>query len=143
MKKEETSIDEPQPRTVRMKQAPEGKKLNDDEKWDYANFTDSFVFSTVLRNNREITKDLINLFVNDLEIKEIRSIRSEERQDAYHYSKTTYLDVEVILSDDTAVLIEMQVQSVRGFVRRMRYYRSEYDVRYLLYRQEDPVHSFD
>ena len=116
---------------VRMIKAPKGKELKKDDRWNYANFTDNFIFSAVLRNNEQITRDFIKLFVPDLHIKEIRSIRREERQDAYHDSKTTYLDVEVELPDDTRVMIEMQVLSVEDFIKRMRCYRSEADFNHL------------
>ncbi len=116
---------------VRMIKAPRGKKLSADDRWNYANFTDHFIFSTVLKHNEQITRDFIKLFVPDLHIKKIRSIHREKRQDAYHDSKTTYLDVEVELPDDTRVMIEMQVLSVEDFIKRMRYYRSEADFSHL------------
>ena len=118
-------------KTFTMISAPKGKTLTDEERWQYANFTNAFIFSAILQKNARITKDLIRLFVPDLPVRKIKSIRREERQDAYHDSKTTFLDAEVILKDGTAVMIEMQVLGADDFVKRMRYYRSEADVRHL------------
>ena len=57
--------------TVIMTKAPEGAELKGDQKWKYANFTNGYIFSKILRDNPQITKELIQLFVSDLEILEI------------------------------------------------------------------------
>ena len=113
-----------------MKKAPE-RNLTPEEKWQYANFTNSYVFGVILQTHPEITKRIIELSVPDLEISEIEMISREERQEVSHYAKMTFLDVTVKLTDGTEVLVEMQVARLTDFIRRIRYYRSDFDVIHL------------
>lgn len=113
---------------VKMTFAPESRKLTKEERWVYANFTNAYIFGTILKDNPDITKRIIELAVPDLPIDEIMDIDREERQETAALSKTTFLDVKVKLKNGKIVMIEMQVIKRDYFLRRLRYYRSQADV---------------
>ena len=83
---------------VKMTFAPESRKLTKEERWVYANFTNAYIFGTILKDNPDITKRIIELAVPDLPIDEIMDIDREERQETAALSKTTFLDVKVKLN---------------------------------------------
>ena len=98
------------------------------DRWKNGNFTNRYFFDTVLQKHPEIAIRLINEAAPDLHVTSITYINKEERQEPSGLSKLVYLDVKAVLKDGRTVMIEMQVRPQGTFIRRLRQYRSEYDV---------------
>ena len=74
----------------------------------------------------EQSKDILISFLNAIIYSGEDKIQDLEIMDPYNapttvYLKDTYLDVKAVLDDKTKVIIEMQVESVEGFYKRIMY----------------------
>ena len=122
---------------VRMTKPPEGIILSPEEKWKYANFTNSFIFGKALTVNTELVKEIIRFSVPDLQIADISIADRERRQEPSALSKASILDIRAELTDGKIIMIEMQVLKRDDFILRLRSYRSQYDTESL-----KPGHRF-
>ena len=108
------------------------------DRWKNGNFTNRYFFGTVLQKHPEIAIRLINESGPDLHVTSISYINKEERQEPSGLSKLVYHDVKAVLQDGRTVMIVMKVRPQGTFIRRLRQYRSEYDVLKL-----DPGDAYD
>ena len=115
-----------------------GTNQSAEDRWKFGNFTNRYFFGTVLQKHPEIAIRLINEAAPDLHVTEIAYINKEQRQEPSGLSKLVYLDIKAVLADGRTVMIEMQVRPQGTFIRRLRQYRSEYDVLKL-----DPGDAYD
>ena len=107
-----------------------------DRNWKYLRFTNSFMFASVLLSNKDITKEIIELFNPELDIKEIEFIDEEKEIKLVRSNKYIRLDVLVKLNDGTLVNVEMQAYDKDNLRKRLRYYSSNIDI-YLLRKQTE------
>ena len=114
---------------ARMTMMPEGiKHPTAAQQWQYANFTNAYMFTEVLRSNKALTERIIRLCVPDLGDFEIIGFDREVTQQTSVLEKSGRLDVRIRLKDGRIILIEMQVRKQKYFVRRIRFYQSEADI---------------
>ena len=94
------------------------------EKFQKATFSHAYIFSSILSENKDITKEIIELFNPSIKIKEIKQISAEKMLQETFLNKYIRMDILIELDDGTLVNIEMQNDNKDNIPKRLRYYSS-------------------
>ncbi|MCR5795931.1 MAG: Rpn family recombination-promoting nuclease/putative transposase, partial [Solobacterium sp.] len=103
-------------------QAPTGE-----QRWMYANFTDSFVFTYIMTTRMDIAKQILVRIMPELENDEIRSIRQEYRLGNAKPEKHIISDIMIRTESGRIIVIEMQNRPLPYLKKRARGYTAVID----------------
>ena len=99
------------------------------KKWEELEFTDDYLFKTVLTKYPRICKKLLETIL-EVEIRELKYLSSEEEVKPQFESRGIRLDVYVEDDSNTVYTVDMQVRNDgdEALAKRMRYYQSAMDM---------------
>jgi len=92
---------------------------------------DEYIFETVLYQNKELTKQLIEKITGICDIGRIEYISTEETQKATFGGKGVRFDVYIKGQDGVAYIVELQQRDTYEIPKRLRYYQVTSDARQL------------
>lgn len=93
--------------------------------YDELELTDDFMFSYVMRNDKELCRQLLESILN-FPIERIDYISSQETIDTYASAKGVRLDI--FAKNDSRIFdVELQTSNKRDIPQRSRYYQSQMD----------------
>lgn len=90
-------------------------------------FTNDFVFCTVLRENEDLCKELVELIL-DIKISRIANLDRHKEIDIEKDSKSVRMDVYIDGDENTVYDIEMQTSNTGNLPKRARYYQGMIDL---------------
>ena len=93
--------------------------------YEQLDLTDDFMFSYVMRSNRELCRQLLESILN-FPIDRIDFISSQETIDTYAFSKGVRLDI-FAKSGNRSFDVELQTSNKKDLPQRSRYYQSQMD----------------
>ncbi len=112
---------------AKMIQMPENiKKPSNEQKWEYANFTDKFVFAYILRNHKDITKEILARIIPEMKNEDF-NVEHEVRNGENGKFKENVLDIRITFSNGTLIAFDMQNDWEECICGRIRIYGSNID----------------
>ena len=113
---------------AKMIQMPEGiQNPTKQQRWIYANFTDSFVFSYIIRKHKDITKEILERIMPELKGEDIRIISHEIRLGNSKAEKEIICDILIKTKSGKIIGIEMQNKPLPHLMMRARGYTAVLD----------------
>ena len=103
----------------------ERKRMTKYKPYEQLDLTDDFMFSYVMRSNRELCRQLLESILN-FPIDRIDFISSQETIDTYAFSKGVRLDI-FAKSGNRSFDVELQTSNKKDLPQRSRYYQSQMD----------------
>ena len=89
-------------------------------------FTDDFMFCTVLEENKELCKEIIELLLN-IKVEDVEYINKQQTFKPRYETKGIRLDV-FVRDSDRVIDLEMQTTIPPALEKRVRYYQSVMDI---------------
>ena len=93
---------------------------------DELEFTDDFMFCTVLEENKDICKEIIELLLN-IKVEDIEYVNKQQSIKPRYETKGIRLDV-FVKDSDKIIDLEMQTTIPPALEKRVRYYQSVMDI---------------